>query len=165
MDFRDRNFWFGMELVSEIRRLAESSLPDQSQFIVDVTLSSRKGPKKLLVIVDGDDGVNIDDCATISRRLSEALDLAGWIGDSYLLEVSTPGVDHPLKFRRQYQKHRGRKLKVVLADRTVEGVLAEIADDHIVISGATGTGKKRSEWSEEIPFSAIEKAFVLVSFK
>ena len=154
-----------MDPVEEIRRLAGTCIEDESQFIVDVKLSSRKGPKKLLVIVDGDRGVSIDDCAAISRRLSKALDEAGMLEDQYMLEVSTPGVDQPLTLVRQYQKHIGRRLKVTASGTSHEGLLEALNSDGIVLSGSLGKGKTAEAWRKEIPFSGIEKAFVLVSFK
>lgn len=154
-----------MDPVEEIRRLAGTCIGNESQFIVDVKLSSRKGPKKLLVIVDGDEGVSIDDCAAISRGLSKALDDAGMLEDQYLLEVSTPGVEQPLTLERQYRKHIGRRLKVTTGGVTHEGLLESLNSDGIVLSGSSGKGKAAEAWKKEIPFSGIEKAFVLVSFK
>jgi ribosome maturation factor RimP len=154
-----------MSLEQQIVTLAEEKLTNPSHFIVDVVVSARKGPKKVLVIVDGDQGISIDDCAEVSRELSEKFDELGFFEDSYLLEVSTPGVDYPLKLKRQYPKHIGRKLRVKLADATVEGKLEAVNDDSIVLITESGSGKKKETTSTAINFSQIEKAFVLVSFK
>ncbi len=66
-----------MDIVKEIWTKAESQLTDPGQFVVDVVISARKGPKKVLLILDGDQGVSIDDCANISRVLSKLLDDGG----------------------------------------------------------------------------------------
>src|SRR3954464_14928510 len=108
-----------MERTEEIRQLAESALTE-GQFIVDI-LASLKGQKKILVLVDSDRGLHIDECAEISRKLSKALDDSGFMEENYMLEVSTPGVEHPLKLKRQYIKNIGRNVKVKLADKTMEG--------------------------------------------
>jgi ribosome maturation factor RimP len=156
--------YFSMELGEEIRKLAEQKLtPDQ--FIVDVVVSARKGPKKVMVIVDGDQGFSIEDCAALSRHLSKALDDTALIDDNYFLEVSTPGVDHPLKLRRQYRKNIGRLLKVKLQDQILEGRLLEVADDRIILEEQSGSGKKKEVKTTEILIDNIEKAFVQVSFK
>jgi ribosome maturation factor RimP len=154
-----------MDLTAEIRQLVEPTLaPDQ--FIVDVVVTAKKGPGKVLVLVDGDQGITIDTCAEISRHLSKALDDRNVIGDNYLLEVSTPGVDHPLKLKRQYAKHIGRTLKIKLLDGTqVEGKLVELKDDELVLSQEIGSGKKKEVKTLTLAFSAIDKTFVLVSFK
>lgn len=154
-----------MDLTAEIRQLVEPNLaPDQ--FLVDVLVSAKKSPGKVLVLLDGDQGINIDTCAEISRQLSKALDERNLIGDNYLLEVSTPGVDQPLKLKRQYHKHVGRSLKIKLQDGTqVEGKLAELKAEEIVLSQEIGSGKKKETKTVTIPFAAVDKTFVLVSFK
>lgn len=154
-----------MELLDEIRNIATSKLTDPSQFLVDVVLSARKGPKKLLIIIDGDNGITIDDCGNISREIAKVLDDSNLMDENYMLEVSTPGVDHPLKFHRQYKKNIGRKLKVKMADKTIEGKLIDVKDDVITLSQETGSGKKVETTTLDLIISEIEKAFVLVSFK
>lgn len=154
-----------MGLEQQISTLAEGKLTNSSHFIVDVVVSARKGPKKVLVIIDGDEGVNIDDCANVSRELSKDFDELALFEDSFLLEVSTPGVDHPLKMKRQYHKHIGRKLRLTIGEKTVEGKLEAVGEEEITLLEESGTGKKKQTNSTSINFSQIEKAFVLVSFK
>lgn len=153
-----------MELSEEIRHVTESKLL-QGQFVVDIVASSKTGSKKIVIIVDGDQGISIDDCAELSRQVSKALDDSNMINENYLLEVSTPGVDHPLKLKRQYKKNIGRRLKVTLHDKIVEGKLAEVDEEKITLIHETGAAKKKETQTMEIPFSSIDKAFVLVSFK
>jgi ribosome maturation factor RimP len=154
-----------MDLREEIKKLAEAALTNTSQFVVDVVVSSRKGPKKVLVVLDGDNGVTIDDCANISREVSKSLDEMALPDESLTLEVSTPGLDQPLLLKRQYKKNIGRGLKVKLHDKIEEGKLTEATEEKIVLLQETGSGKKKEERTLEIQFSEIEKAFVLVSFK
>lgn len=155
-----------MTLEETIKSYAEKAITDSRQFLVDVVVSARKGPKKVLVIVDGDEGVSIDDCARVSRELSKVLDETEFGGDeSYTLEVSTPGLDQPLKLIRQYQKNVGRRLKVKLSDKTEEGKLVDVTQEAVVLEKEIGSGKKKETTKIEINFSQIEKAFVLVSFK
>lgn len=153
-----------MDLAVEIRNLAESKLTDSSLFIVDVVISSRQGPRKVLVLLDGDSGVSIDHCANLSRELAAALDENNWIVDNYTLEVSTAGIDHPLKLVRQYVKNIGRRIKVKTKDELVEGKLTEVVGDEKIII-TRETGKKKETVTQEIPFSEIEKTLVMVSFK
>lgn len=153
-----------MEIADEIRRIAEERLTDPGKFIVDVSVSLR-GAQKVLVTIDGDNGVTIDDCADISRELGKVLDDSNLLKDSYTLEVSTPGLDQPLKLKRQYTKNIGRKLRIKLKETTVEGKLISVAPDEIVIGQEVGSGKKKEVNVIGIPFSEIDKSFVLVSFK
>jgi ribosome maturation factor RimP len=156
--------FFFMSLEDQIRSLVEPKL-SEGQYIVDINVSARKGPKKVLVLVDGDQGINIDDCAEISRHLSGELDERGLIPDSYLLEVSTPGVDFPLKLKRQYQKNIGRSLKVKTKDTLVQGKLTSVDEERITLEEEVGSGKKKETRTHSVLFPDIEKATVLVSFK
>jgi ribosome maturation factor RimP len=154
-----------MDIAEEIKLIANSKLVDTSQFIVDVVVSARQGPRKILVIMDGDNGISIDACAELSRALAQELDEVSWLEDSYLLEVSTPGLDHPLKLARQYVKNIGRSLKVKLKDKLIEGKLLAADGEKITLAEETISGKKKEVNNVDIVFSEIEKAFVLVSFK
>jgi len=118
-----------------------------------------------MVILDGDNSITIDDCANLSRELSGVLEENGLAGENYLLEVSTPGLDHPLKLKRQYKKNIGRSVKVKLSDKQVEGKLTAVTEESITLSQEIGKGKKMETQTVEIQFSEIEKTFVLVSFK
>jgi ribosome maturation factor RimP len=154
-----------MEITEEVQKLAEKHLKNDSQFIVEVIASVRKKPGKLIVIVDGDNGVTIDDCAALSRALSESLDKNDLLDGSYMLEVSTPGLDHPLKLTRQYRKNIGRKVRVKTKGGTQEGLLTAVTDSEIALGQETGQGKKKEAREMIIPMADIEKIFVLVSFK
>jgi ribosome maturation factor RimP len=153
------------DVVSEIRKIAEAQLKDKSHFIVDVIASFKGNPGKLLVTMDGDTGVGIDDCAELSRDLSKVLDETNLIPGAFNLEVSTPGLDQPLKSKRQYMKNIGRNVRVRLADTMEEGKLTAVDDNGIQLMQAVGSGKKKEEKTVEIPFDKIDKTIVLVSFK
>lgn len=154
-----------MDLTERIKDLAEQQLKDKSQFVVEVIATLRKVPNKIIVIVDGDQGVTIDDCAEISLGLSQALDKEDFFPGRYMLEVSTPGLDHPLKLKRQYFKNTGRKVRVKTAGGIQEGLLKSVTDEFITLEQESGKGKKKEVKELTIPFSDIEKTFVLVSFK
>lgn len=154
-----------MEIAEKIKESAQAKLPND-QFIVDVLYSGKKSPARLLVIIDGDKGVTIDQCAGLSRDLSKELDETDLISGAYTLEVSTPGLDHPLKLKRQYVKNIGRQLKVhVVEKKIVQGRLAEVSEEAIGLEVEVKEGKKTETRKMGIPFSDIEKAFVMVSFK
>lgn len=145
--------------------MAESLLKDESYFVVDVVASFKGNPGKLLITVDGDKGIGIDDCAELSRNLSKALDETNLIDAAFMLEVSTPGLDQPLKSKRQYVKNIGRNVRVRQTDKTEEGKLTAVDDNGIQLTQTTGSGKKKEEKTVEIPFDKIDKTIVLVSFK
>jgi len=155
-----------MILKENIENWALRALSDESQFLVDVIVSSKQGPHKVTVILDGDHGITIDDCASVSRKLYPVLEEQGVIGDSFTLEVTTPGVDHPLKLKRQYVKNIGRLVKVQLTDKTVEqGKLAEVHEEALALEREEKNGKVKEVRKILVPFSEIERTIVQVSFK
>lgn len=156
-----------MDQAENIRQLAEGLLGNDSLFIVEVSAVMKRKPGKILVVLDGDDGVSIEDCANLSRKLSESLDEMPEVDENYLLEVTTPGLDQPLKLHRQYKKNIGRVLKVKMKEESkpAEGTLTAVTDGTITLSQKSGKGKKAEEKDLTIPFETIDKAFVTVSFK
>jgi len=153
------------DVIAEIKRMAQSLLKDEAHFVVDVVASFKGNPGKVLVIVDGDKGIGIDDCAELSRELSKTLDDTNLIAGAFNLEVSTPGLDQPLKSKRQYVKNIGRNVRVRQTDKTEEGKLTAVDDNGIQLTQTIGSGKKKEEKTVEIPFDKIDKTIVLVSFK
>jgi len=101
----------------------------------DVAVSSAGRRSVVRVVVDKDGGVSLDDVADVSRAVSEALDALdaaepGVLGGSYVLEVSSPGVDRPLTEPRHWRRSAGRLVRAVLRDGgTVTGRVVEAAAD------------------------------------
>jgi ribosome maturation factor RimP len=154
-----------MVLKEKIANLAQQALLNESQFLVDVIVSSKQGPGKVTVILDGDHGITIDDCASLSRKLLTAMEEQG-LTENFTLEVTTPGLDHPLKLKRQYRKNIGREMKLQLKDKTVErGKLMEVNENEIALEQEIKEGKKKEVKRTALPFTEIEKAIVQVSFK
>ena len=155
-----------MDLKEFVEKVALSSLKDESYFIVDIVVKGVTGKTKILVLLDNDSVLNIDDCADLSRAISNEMEAEAIMDDPYILEVSSPGLDHPLKLKRQYQKNVGRELKIVLNDDSiVKGKLIEVSENTIKFEKEIKEKKKVTSELVEISFDAIEKANVLVSFK
>ena len=90
-------------------------------FIVEIKLAN---PNRLEVFVDSDTGISLEKCQKISRYLEQHLEEKKWLSENYTLEVSSPGINRPLKFVRQYKKNIGRTLDITLSDNTIKkGVL------------------------------------------
>lgn len=139
-------------------------LPDPSYFIVEVKVSGSRGKERILVFIDGDDGMSIDQCAKIARSLSNQLDEMNLFEGSYTLEVSSPGLDYPLTHERQYQKNIGRKVKVRLQDDSL--LIGELEDaDTDGIKLKFKTDKSKEQEIEYVPFNEIKRTNVVVTFK
>jgi len=153
-----------MEIRAKLADLADSCL-QPGQFLVDVIASS-KNLSKITIVVDGDQGVSIDDCGEISRQLAGKLDGMDFGSGRYVLEVTTPGLDQPLKLKRQYAKNVGRSLKVRRRDQSqITGKLSQANDAGIVLLQEIQEGKVRREQEVPVSYENIDKAFVIVSFK
>jgi ribosome maturation factor RimP len=151
------------DVAAAIKTMAEEPLREKGQYVVDVIVSERRTPRKILVILDGERDVTIDDCALLSRYLTEHLD-DGAMPEEYRLEVSSPGLDQPLKLKEQYRKNVGRLLRATTEQGIVEGELIEATENEIVIRQRAA--KKQEEPTPvNINYSQILKAFVLPKFK
>ncbi len=151
----------GVEKV--VRELVESILAsDPTLFVVEVSLKGSSGNQKLSIFLDGDSGISIDACVNVSRGLSGILEERNLIDGKYYLEVSSSGVDQPLKFPRQYRRNVGRQVKVkTLEGQKTEGELKEVSDTGFKILKK----EKKEEQLIEFNFDQIESTKVLVSFK
>jgi ribosome maturation factor RimP len=155
-----------MDIKDFVEKAALESLKDESYFIVDVLVKGLTSKAKILVLLDSDNGVNIDECADLSRAIGMKMELEEVFDDPFVLEVSSPGLDHPLKFKRQYQKNVGRELKLTMIDGTIEkGKLTEVGETSIKFEKEIKEKKKVTAEIVEISFDSIDKANVLVSFK
>ena len=82
----------------------------QDCFLVEINAS---GGSRVEVYIDADAGIDFTRCRKISRYLEAEIEEQGWMNEQYTIEVSSPGLDRPLKFKRQYTKNIGRKLAVI----------------------------------------------------
>ncbi len=155
------------ELRKAIGELVEKHLPDETHFVVEVKLEENAGKTKILILIDADQGVTIQACAKLSRAVSGELEENEMIGEAYVIEVSSPGLDFPLSSARQYQKNIGRELKLTLNSGTdVLGKLLEIdATGLKLLVKKKEKGKKATEEELHYPFAEIKKSIVQVSFK
>ena len=138
----------------------------QDCFTVEIEL---KPGNKLYVFADSDSGLTFEKCQKLSRYLESFLDTELWLGDKYLLEVSSPGIGRPLKFPRQYKSNIGRNLAVTMKDKTqMTGLLKSATDEQFVLENKVieREGNKKKEVVLETPvlYENIEKAIVKLAF-
>ena len=154
-----------MEIEKRVIELVEEKIADRPDlFIVDVKMYTSG---LLTILIDGDLGVGIQDCAGISRHVGFYLEEEGLIDDAYHLEVSSPGIDTPLKSIRQYNKNQNRTVHIVLIDGTArEGKLLNADGAGITVEeNIKEKGKKAQLIENFIPFDQIAETKVVISFK
>lgn len=152
-----------MEQVLEkavIEKLKEEGWEDC--FLIDIVING----KKIQVFLDADDGISFKRCKIMSRHLEPILDDAAFMDGKYILEVSSPGVDRPLKLLRQYEKNVGRTIKFVMGDETLKAQLVSVEGHMLNVEFPDPEDKKKKlKISRQIELADIDKALVQVSFK
>lgn len=116
--------------------------------LVDLEVAGTHGRPIVRAYVDTEVGITLDECARLSRRLEEALESARAVPDRYVLEVSSPGLERPLRKRGHYERYLGREVTVRLHQkrdgrRRFVGALEEVAERGpgsfaITLAGAEG---------------------------
>jgi ribosome maturation factor RimP len=150
------------EQVSKL--LNDVLLEKQDLFLIDFSISDTY---KIIVTLDGDNGVNLQDCIDVSRAIENNLDREE---HDFSLEVASLGVGSPLKLVRQYKKNIGRALIVKTNIETIEADLIEANEENIVLSWTArepkkiGKGKETVQKCQEIPYSEIKEAIVTIKF-
>lgn len=148
-----------------VTELVEEKIAEKPHlFLVSVKMHSGG---KLLILIDGDQGLGIADCAEISRYVGHQLEEEDAIADAYTLEVSSPGVDYPLTLPRQFLKNIGRQVSIKLTDGAKrEGKLLALTAEHVLIEERIKPKGKKAEVVESaIPTDNIVETKVLISFK
>lgn len=155
-----------MVLKDRVKELLQVALDERpSLFLIDFIIGA---DNNIEVIVDGDQGVNVEDCIAISRAIEHNLDREE---EDFSLQVMSAGVSEGLKHLRQYKKNVGRKLKVKKDNNEiVEGELQSATDESIILTWKArepkpvGKGKITVTKEACIPYSEIREAKVMITF-
>jgi ribosome maturation factor RimP len=111
--------------------------------LVDVSWAGQAGRRILRITVDREGGVDLDTIAEVSERVSRRLDLEGYEAGPYHLEVSTPGLERPLRRPEDFRRAVGERVRVRTPDGVVEGELREAEQDRIRVAAAEGERELR----------------------
>ena len=159
------SFYKIMTFKEQVVALLNNSLLEKpSVFLIDISISDAY---KIVITLDGDTGVNLQDCIDIARAIENNLDREE---QDYALEVASVGVGTPLKMTRQYIKNIGRTLIVKTNSDSIEAELIAADDSKITLSWEArepkkiGKGKETVKKSQEIPYTDIKQAIVTVNF-
>lgn len=155
-----------MDFKTEISRLLNEFLLTRTDlFLVDLKISASSD---VIVILDGDNGVTLQDCLDASRAIEFNMDRE--IHD-FSLQVMSAGLSEPLESPRQFKKNIGREIEVMLNDSSeIEGELLSVDEEKIVLKleyrrpKLIGKGKEDVVEEKEIPYSEIKKALVVIKF-
>ena len=136
---------------------------DPAIFLVEVKIKPTNNVK---VFLDGDQGISIRQCADYNRALYKLLEAGTLFPDGdFSLEVSSPGLDEPLKRERQYHKNIGRFVEVVTQEgATVEGKLIKADASEIIVEEEKGKNKKKEIVQHTIPLNNIKSTKIQIKF-
>ncbi|MCK4561851.1 MAG: ribosome assembly cofactor RimP [Flavobacteriaceae bacterium] len=147
-----------------VKLVNEAIEENNSLFLIDLKFSE---DNSILVVVDGDEGVPLNECIRISRHVEHNLDREE---EDFSLEVTTPNITDPLVNLRQYNKNIDRTLKVRTETEKFEGKLIEVNENNITLHWKArepkpiGKGKITVEKQQTIPLSEIKQAKVKIVF-
>ncbi len=159
-----------MDLTERIDQLLTEKYTSDEMFADCYTVEIELKPgNKLYIFADSDSGLSLQKCQKLSRHIEHLLDENGWLGETYGIEVSSPGIDRPLKFPRQYLKNVGRMLSVKCVDQTEHLAVLKSADENQIVLTqivVERDGKKKIKQEVETPilYDQIEKAVVKLPF-
>jgi len=159
------SFYKNMTFKEKVVALLNDGLAEKpAVFLIDLTITDSQ---KIIVTLDGDEGVTLQDCIDISRAIENNLDREE---HDFSLEVASAGVSTPLKMVRQYKKNIGRVLKIKTATDIIEAKLVAVNDDFITLTWSArepkkiGKGKETVEKNLELPYKEIKEAIVTITF-
>lgn len=154
-----------MQIEQRVKELVEEKIADRADlFIVSIKMQSSG---VLEILLDGDQGIAIDDCVKVSKHVGFYLEEENAIESAYRLEVSSPGLDTSLVLLRQYVKNIGRDVRLKLLDGAKhEGKLVAATATSVTIEEKIKEKGKKAELKEALfPTSQIKETKVLISFK
>lgn len=148
--------------IQAIEKLVEPLLQEDI-FLVSIKI---KPTNNIKIYLDADNGLGIEKCIRINRALYKTMEETGmYPNGDFSLEVSSPGIDEPLKLLRQYKKNMGRNVEVITQDEVKkEGRLTGVSNEKIEIEYTEGKGKKAITKKDEIYFTDIKQTRVQIKF-
>lgn len=125
-------------VIQKTTAILGSLLATEGLSLVDIAYQWERGGWVLRVLIDGEKGITLDDCAKVSRELGQLLDVNDIMPMAYHLEVSSPGLDRPLKKVEDFVKYAGRRVRIKTKDRisgrrNFRGELLGCANENVMV--------------------------------
>jgi ribosome maturation factor RimP len=158
--------YFMTELVAKytadaVARLAEPVLEEMGLELVEVQFRREQAGWILRLIIFRPSGVTVDDCAGVSREIGNLLDVEDLIEQHYYLEVSSPGLDRPLKTAKDFARYQGQKVKIVVKtpvedQHEIVGSIAQVNENDVVVAA--------EDKQIQVQYELIAKAKLVIEF-
>lgn len=150
--------------IQPIKERVEALISNEPDlFLVEIRI---KPTNNIKIFIDGDKGVSIERLVQLNRKLYKQIEEEGMFpGGDFSLEISSPGLDEPLKLHRQYLKNIGRPVEVLQKDGIkTEGKLMAVTEKEIIAEEQKGKGKKMEIVMHTIPFENIKATKIQIKF-
>jgi len=136
-------------IVEKIQDYLAELLPDMGLELFDVQFRTEAHGWVLRVFIDSQDGISLDQCTCVSRELGQYLDVEEVIDHAYNLEVSSPGLERPLRSIAEFKQHKGKKARVKIHNaidgvKTFEGIIGDVGEEIIDMTLADGSSMQFS---------------------
>ncbi len=148
-------------LEKKIVNITKEIIDQNGLLLIDFLFRGFQNSTVIEVYIDGEKSVSVEDCAKISREINEKIEAENLFESAYRLEVSSPGVEKPLKFLLQFTKHINRNFDLQLAEE--QGTIKKVTGKLLSIDGETLVFLIQKE-EVTVPFNTIKKAKVIISF-
>ena len=138
-----RNFWEKSYTRKKTEELVQPILNRMNFELVDVEYVKEGSTWYLRVYIDKDGGITVDDCEAVAREMNEILDREDFVEDSYVFEVSSPGLGRPLKKEKDYIRNKMKNVEIhtyrpISHEKNFSGVLKDFDEKTVTIENDTG---------------------------
>ena len=158
-------FLYKKMLEKRVQELLNEALENRNDlFLISLSITP---DAKIKIVIDGDNGVKVEDCIYISRAIEHELDRDE---ENFSLEVMSAGAQEPLSNIRQYKKNIGRTLEIKTEVSNIEGKLVDANEQEIILQWKTrepkpiGKGKVTVQKTENVAYDSIKEAKVVIKF-
>jgi len=155
-----------MSFKEKVAQLVQDFLVTREDlYLIDLKISAGND---IIVIMDGDEGLSLQDCLDASRAIEFNLDREE---QDFSLQVMSPGLSEPLQFPRQYKKNIGRTLQVLLNNgEELQGEITTVDEENVTLTlryrrpKLVGKGKEDVVEEKKLPYTEIKKALIVIKF-
>ena len=146
--------------IEELTKLVQPILNEMEIELVDLQILGSSGRTIIRIYADQENGITLDTCTKASRAISAEFDRTDPIKSRYVLEVSSPGIDRPLKAQRDFEKNIGKKVKIKYLDGAkssrIAGIIQQVNEEYVVLD--------KEQELVQINYSNIELAKLVMEF-
>ncbi|MFH1856712.1 MAG: ribosome maturation factor RimP [Candidatus Omnitrophota bacterium] len=148
-------------IIDKIMEIVKKTLDAFDFQLVELYFKKGRSKEFIKVLIDkAEGGITSKECVKANKEISLALDNSGVLTQSYVLEVSSPGIDRPLVTKEDFQRKKGKKVKIETTEslKGIAGAIVDVTDEAVIIE------KEENKERENVPFKLIKKAKIKIEW-